>query len=211
MFHTCMKMTLKFCSAKYLKSIWLFPMCRRDQTLRFGKDYNSHFNVQQYLQSYNNFSAKRCFPLREFYKLCAELKPAPGSLSVLDIATGPTIAYSICVAPYASKIVFAEYAAPNRAALKAWLQNEKDAYDWMPYFKKIVIEMEGKDEMEVERRVTMVREKVKAVVPCDITKDPPCLKSTCASMISSSPFFACSPPVRPKRSALQAYLEWHPW
>ena len=94
-------------------------------------------------------------------------------MSVLDIGTGPCIGYFISVAPYASNIVLAEYAACNRAALTAWLENQKDAYDWMPYFKKVVSEMEGKDETEVERRVTMVREKVKAVVPCDITKDPP--------------------------------------
>ena len=107
------------------------------------------------------------------HKLCAELKAAPGSLSVLDVGTGPTIAYSISIAPYALNIVFAEYIAPNRAALTAWLQNQKDAYDWKPYFKMVVTEMEGKNEMEVEKRIAMVREKVIAVVPCDITKDPP--------------------------------------
>ena len=101
------------------------------------------------------------------------MNAAPESLAVLDIGTGPAIAYSISIAPYASKIVLAEYSTSNRAALTAWLENQKHAYDWMPYIKMIVTEMEGKDEMEVERRVTMVREKVKAVVPCDITKDPP--------------------------------------
>ena len=107
------------------------------------------------------------------HKLCAELKAAPTSLSVLDIATGPVIAYSISIAPYASKLILAEYATPNRAALTAWLENQKDAYDWKPYFNMVVTEMEGKDENEVEQRMAMVREKVKAVVPCDITKDPP--------------------------------------
>ena len=107
------------------------------------------------------------------HKLCAELNVPPGSLSVLDIATGPISVYSISIAAYASKIVLAEYAAPNRAALTAWLENQEDAYDWKPYFKMVVTEIEGKDEREVEQRMAMVREKVKAVVPCDITKDPP--------------------------------------
>ena len=150
-----------------------FPISRKKQPLRFGKDFETHFDVQQYLQCYTGFSPIRCFPLREMHKLCTELKVPPGSLSVLDIATGPTIAYSISIAPYASKIVLAEYATPNRAALTAWLENQKDAYDWKPYFKMVVNEMEGKNEGEVRRRETMVREKVKAVVPCDINKDPP--------------------------------------
>ena len=145
--------------------------CSKDQPLRFGQDYETSFDVQQYLQEYTDFRQIRCFPLRELHKLCAELKVAPASLSVLEIGTGPSIAYSISIAPYASKIVLAEYAAPNRAALTAWLEKRKDAYNWKPYFKMIVTEIEGKDEKEVEKRVTMVREKVKAVVPCDITKD----------------------------------------
>ena len=107
------------------------------------------------------------------HKLCAELNTGPNSLSVLDIGTGPSIAQSISVAPYASKIILSDYAAQSRAALTAWLENQEDAHDWMPYFNKIVTEMEGKDEMEVERRIAMVREKVKAVVSCDITEDPP--------------------------------------
>ena len=147
--------------------------CRSDQPLLFGKDYETSFDVQQYLQSYDQFHIIRSFPLDELHKLYLELKAEPDTLSVLDIGTGPCIAHAISVAPYASKIVWAEYTASNRAALTAWLQNQKDAHDWMPWFKKIVIEMEGKDEIEVERRANMLREKVKAVVPCDITTDPP--------------------------------------
>ena len=148
-------------------------ICRNDKPILFGKDYETHFDIQQFLQSYDEFHSIRCFPLEELHKFCSELKAAPESLSVLDIGTGPCITHAISVGPYASKIVWAEYTASNRAALTAWLHNQKDAHDWMPWFKKIVIEMEGKEEMAVERRATMVREKVKAVVPCDITKDPP--------------------------------------
>ena len=152
---------------------WWFPRCRNDLPLRFGEDYETSFDIQQYLECYTEFNPISCFPVRELHKLVAELKAAPKSLSVLDIGSGPTIAHSISVAPYASKIVLAEYAPQNRAALTAWLENQKDAYDWLPYFKTIVTELEGKEEVEVERRVTAVREKVEAVVPCDITKDPP--------------------------------------
>ena len=102
-----------------------------------------------------------------------ELKVSTESLSVLDVGTGPSIDQIISVAPYAYQIILAEYAASNRTELKAWLENEKSAHDWMPHFKKIITEVEGKDETEVEKRVAMVRKRVRAVVPCDITKDPP--------------------------------------
>ena len=167
------KLTANFHAVLHFNRNWWFPGCRKDKPLRFGQDYGKCFDVQQYLQSYTNFSSSRYFPLEELHKLCADLNVGPKSLSVLDIGTGPCTAYLISIAPYASKIVLAEYAAPNRAALTAWLENQKHAYDWTPYFKKIVTEIEGKDEIEVQRRVTMVREKVKAVVPCDITISPP--------------------------------------
>ena len=111
---------------------------RKDKPIRFGKDYETNFDIQWYLHTYDEFLTIRRFPLEELYKLCLELNVTTESLSVLDIGTGPSIAQAISVAPYASKIVWAEYAASNRAALTAWLQNQEDAHDWMPLFKKIV-------------------------------------------------------------------------
>ena len=154
----------------------MFSNCRNSQPFLFGEDYEKLFDVQQYLQSYTDLSPIRCFPLKDLHDLFTELKTAPESLSVVDIGTGPCIAYLISAAPYASKIVLAEYTASNRAALSAWLENQKDAYDWMPYFKKVVIDLEGKHGTEVERRVAMVREKVKVSCHVISQKTHPCFR-----------------------------------
>ena len=140
--------------------------------LRFGDDYETKFDIPWYIQSYVDHGQDRSFALRELYKVYLEMSASPGSLSVLDIGIGPCIDQLVSVAPYASQIILADYAPSNRAALTAWLESKKEARDWTPHFKKIITEVEGKDEMEIEERMSMVREMVKAVVPCDITKDP---------------------------------------
>ena len=188
MFHTKSQCKFALCCV-YIKR--LFLICRENQPLRFGKDFEKYFDVQQYLhERYTVFNPVRCFPLRELHKLCAELKAGPKNLSVLDIGSGPNIANFISVAPYTSKIVSAEYATPNRAALTAWLENQEDAFDWKPYFKMVVTEMEGKDEREVERRETLVEKRSKLWCHVTSPKTLLFLKSTCASMTSSKPYSA---------------------
>ena len=66
-----------------------------------------------------------------------------------------------------------EYTEANRAALLQWLNNDPDAFDWTHVFKHVVVDLEGKSEEEVPARAELVRKVVKAVVPCDATRDPP--------------------------------------
>ena len=47
------------------------------------------------------------------------------------------------------------------------------AHDWDQYFRHIVQELEGKDNHAVVERKQKLRQVIKAVVPCDITADPP--------------------------------------
>ena len=44
---------------------------------------------------------------------------------------------------------------------------------WSPYFSRVVKDLEGKGEREMEERQKLVRSLVKAVVHCDVTQDPP--------------------------------------
>ena len=81
---------------------------------------------------------------------------------VLDIGSGPTIAYAISAAPYASEIVLSEYTEANRAALLQWLNNDPDAFDWTQH---VVVHLEGKSEEEVPARAELVRKVIKVVPP----------------------------------------------
>ena len=69
--------------------------------------------------------------------------------------------------------LFSDFAEANREALLQWLNNDPKAYDWTPFIKYVVVDLEGKSEEEVPVRAELMREVIKAVVPCDVHRDPP--------------------------------------
>jgi hypothetical protein len=97
-------------------------------------------------------------------------------MKVLDYGCGPVLAYTICAAGANAEIVLAEYGENNRSALQDWLDRNPSAWDWTPYIKHVTCNFEGKDETEVDTREETMRKAIKAIVPCDITKDPPIAK-----------------------------------
>ena len=138
----------------------------------FGKDYHDKFNPKEYLQQYSN-KPHRLFALKQVHEFYQSYAFTEAKLKILDIGSGPTIAYTISAAPFAAEIVLSEYTEANRAALSQWLNNDPEAYDWTHTFKHVVVDLEGKSEEEVPVRAELVRKVIKAVVPCDANSDPP--------------------------------------
>ena len=97
-------------------------------------------------------------------------------MKVLDCGCGPVLAYSICAAGVNTEIVLAEYGEKSRNALQDWLDGSPSAWDWTPYIKYVVCELEHKDANEVQKRKQDMQKAIKAVVPCDIIQDPPIAK-----------------------------------
>ena len=92
-------------------------------------------------------------------------------MKILGYGCGPSLPYSISAAPKACEIILADYAEPNREYLKRWLAKDPSAQDWSSYFKYVMQTLEGGSEEDPMRRGEMLRNKVKAVVKCDITKE----------------------------------------
>ena len=97
-------------------------------------------------------------------------------IKVLEYSCGPVISNVIEAAGFNSEIVLAAYTEQSRTAIQQWIDRDPSAWDWSPYFKFIIETLEGKDEIEVQNREESLRKAIKAVVPCDITKDPPIAK-----------------------------------
>ena len=97
-------------------------------------------------------------------------------LKVLDYGCGPVLAYDISAAGANAEIVLAEYDEKYRNALQDWLDHSPSAWDWTPYIKHVVCDLEGKDENEVQKREEALRKAIKAIIPCDIAHDPPVTK-----------------------------------
>ena len=74
-------------------------------------------------------------------------------LKVLDYGCGPAVAYDIsAAAAESSEIVLAEYGETCRNALQDWLDRGPSAWDWTPYIKYVVCDLEGKDESKVQKQ-----------------------------------------------------------
>ena len=101
--------------------------------------------------------------------------PLPqAELKLLDFGCGPVIANVISASQYVSDIVLAEYTPQSRILLEKWLKQDSSfTFDWSPHFKYIVQTLEGRSEDKVKEREESLRQKIKAIVPCDITQDPP--------------------------------------
>ena len=138
--------------------------------------YNEEFKPFAYFLNY--YSANGAGDIPSFVKhtlqcLHESFLTVPTGVKVLDYGAGPVISSTISAATKASEIVLADYTKKNLKCLQQWLNDEQGALDWSPHFTYVVQELEGKVKQEVEERQRVVRNLVKAVVHCDINKNPP--------------------------------------
>ena len=144
------------------------------------EDYHDKFDPQEYIsENFRTDNPMRIFPLKHlhhFYNtvsLDRTLQPSAAGLTILDFGCGPIPIYQISASMFASEIVMAEYTEKNSLFLQQWLSRDAAAHDWSPFFDLVVREWEGKTERDAREREDLVRSTIKAVVHCDITRDPP--------------------------------------
>ena len=135
------------------------------------KGSHNRFTARDYLQKYyTNPAGHHYLSLRCYHDAFQSL---PSGLRILDYGTGPSILTTVSAAPKASVIILSDFADDNKKAVWQWLEKDPSAFDWSPYFSRVVQGLEGKSEKEAVERQELVRRAVKAVVHCDITQDPP--------------------------------------
>ena len=148
-----------------------------DSVVLTGEDFHDKFDPDDYMQMYRNGFSQFCSGgLPEFYLSHihgAFLELPSSGLSVLDFGSGPSVLGAISAAPRSSEIVLSDYTEKNIKAAEKWLENDPSAYDWSSYFKYIIQDLEGLGAEAVKEREGMIRKVVKAVVECDINRDPP--------------------------------------
>ena len=149
-----------------------------EQQPLFGESYHSMFNPNSYLQMHyadvkdNPIMSSPMKPVYDFYKSLDATGLGTEGLKILDLGCGPVIANVISAAEFASEIILAEYTELNRKEITKWLDKDLNAHDWTPFFTYIVTEVEGRNIEEIAVREGKLRSAIKAVVPCDLTKDP---------------------------------------
>ena len=139
------------------------------------KDYESFDSLAYINRKYSTMNELVAVPLREMHHAWDSIiKNGGRDLKVLDYGCGPTPVY-LCSAPRAAaEVVFADYGKVNRDVLETWLGNRPGSPDFTPFFRFVVQELEGQEgEGPVLQRQEELRKLVRAIVPCDATKDPP--------------------------------------
>ena len=147
-----------------------------------GEDIHAQFDPEEYFGMYRQgFSAYAPglpeFFLKQFHTAFSSL--SSGSLSVLDYGSGPSILGAISAAPVAKEIVLSDFVENNRIAVEKWLAGDSKAFDWTSYFKYVINDLEGLGSEKVKEREELIRNKVKAVVACDVNKHPPIEEEYC--------------------------------
>ena len=137
-----------------------------------GEAYDLKFDPHEYLKFYTEVSPVHKFPLKVIHDMFQSYGTAPAGLKVLEFGSGPVPIYQCSTPLHASEVVFAEYTERNRKVLQKWLDKDPDAFDFTPFFKYVVQDLEGKGEDEVIKRQDELRALVKGVIPCDILSDP---------------------------------------
>ena len=136
--------------------------------------YHKHFDQKaHYRDYYSKVNEYQKQPLTVLHELYTSYGTSPAGLKVLDYGCGTVVAYEISAALQASEIVMAEYTEGGRKQVQLWVDKEPAALDWSPFFKYVVATLEGKSEQETVAREDELRKRIKAIVSCDITADPP--------------------------------------
>ena len=155
---------LVYLAIVYSQSARLMP------TMEAKGYYDDNFEVSTYLDLIVD-SLMMEFSLECLNECFSAIDSGENGLTVLDYGCGPNLANHISAASKATEIVLADYCKPNRDFTTKWLAADPSAHDWSFYFKHVVETLEGKSHQESIERQKLLRDKVKAVVACDITKD----------------------------------------
>ena len=116
-----------------------------------GIDPNSYLEICFEQQSV--YKAMEDFALVNVHKFFMhKYSPSKGDpIKVLDYGCGPALAYDISPAGINAKIVLAEYSETCHSVLQDWLDRSPSAWDWTPYTKHVICDLEGKDQSEVPK------------------------------------------------------------
>jgi hypothetical protein len=131
------------------------------------------FSAREYLDLYYNIIGSEGEGLLNF--LTTTFSNLPDNLHILEFGGGPTVISLMCVAHKAAAITFCDYVAENRAVVERWLAGDESDFDWSPYIER-TLQLEGianPTRQQIQHRAQLIRERVKAVLPCDIYQSPP--------------------------------------
>lgn len=166
-------------------------------------EYASHFDPRRYLRQYYSLPQLAADDADLFRALCGWLKETGRTYGdVLDVGCGPTIHNTFAVAPFAERIVLADYLPGNLAEVRKWLDAAPDAHDWDPLFRG-VLDIEGEPADRLEARKALYRSRVSDLRHCDLRSADPVGQPDSFDLVVS---FFCAECVAGSRAEWEAMM-----
>lgn len=91
----------------------------------------------------------------------------------LEVGCGPTLHHAFALAPLVGELHLAEYLPGNRAEVGKWLDGAPAAHDWDVYFRGVLAAEGDAAGAALGERKRLLREKVTALLPCDLRAPSP--------------------------------------
>ena len=108
-------------------------------------DYNEQFDTEFYLKE--NYSrtdiAANEAPFSMFYlintiRILKDGEKRFGTMKALEFGGGPTLWASFLLAQYVNSIRFCDYTQGNLDAIRNWIEQKPNAFNWRKIFEKIL-------------------------------------------------------------------------
>ena len=136
------------------------------------EDHERFFDSVEYIRRYYGGVSDENRGLLEFFHevyACPEISGA-----MLELGGGPTLYQLISASGAVRSMVFSDYLPDNRAAVNHWLDGASDAHSWRAFVEYVLmLENAPVDAQRVAEREAHLRERIEAVIPCDIRRDDP--------------------------------------
>lgn len=131
------------------------------------KEFDPKTYLQQYYYSPREHGDRVEFDLQQLHHIFNSGKV--NGKYLLDIGTGPSIHSIISASCHVDEIVLSDYAEQNRVYLYSWWKGQTKIQEKLV---KMVLAKEEKGEF-VRDRTKLMKQKVKHIVPVDITRSSP--------------------------------------
>jgi hypothetical protein len=133
------------------------------------------FDPKAYLSEYYSYIGEENRALLHFLneaynRIFSEIDTA----RILEFGGGPTIYQLISAARYPVSIDFSDYLDENLCEVRTWLRDRPEKFSW-DAFIQYALDHEGEctDLVTLEKRVQLIRSKVKRLINCDAKKSDP--------------------------------------
>ena len=133
----------------------------------------AQFDPGAYLEEYYGDLGSENLALLRF--LVETYREIPKGGLLLDFGGGPAIYPLISVASRVDEIHFSDYLEANVEEVRRWITNDVTAFDWNPFIKS-ALELESGtscSDADVDRRASVIRERVTKLMRCDASRTPP--------------------------------------